>query len=97
MRDSRIHYVLSLSLDPALMKELLDRQKLPPEWRGTITDGNGSIIARTRLHDEFLGKSFKEEALRDKRDGARHGTDLEGRAVIWGSAPRMAGVRIGAG
>ncbi|AHB50416.1 hypothetical protein W911_16470 [Hyphomicrobium nitrativorans NL23] len=87
MRNEEIRYVLSLSLDPVLMKELLDRQKLPPEWRGTITDRKGNVIARTRLHDEFLGKPFKEEALRDKMEGARHGTDLEGRAVIWGSAP----------
>lgn len=87
LRDGEIRYVFSLSLDPALMKELLDRQKLPPEWRGTITDRNGNIIARTLLHEEFLGKPIKEEALRDKMDGARQGTDLEGRAVIWGSAP----------
>ena len=86
-RNNETRYVLSLSLDPALMKELLDRQKLPPEWRGTITDRKGNIIARTRLHEEFLGKPFKEEALRDKMEGARQGTDLEGRSVIWGSAP----------
>lgn len=89
-RDGEIKYVMSLSLDPALMKELLDRQKLPPEWRGTITDRKGNIIARTLLHEQFLGKAFKEEALREKMDGARQGTDLEGRSVIWGSAPSRA-------
>lgn len=90
-RDGELKYIMSLSLEPALMKELLDRQKLSPEWRGTITDRKGNIIARTLLHDEFLGKPFKEEALREKMDGARQGTDLEGRSVIWGSAPSRAG------
>lgn len=87
MRDGEIKYVMSLSLEPALMKELLDRQKLPAEWRGTITDRKGNIIARTLLHEQFLAKPFKEEALREKMDGAHQGTDLEGRSVIWGSAP----------
>ena len=89
-RDGELKYVMSLSLEPSLMKELLDRQNLPPEWRGTITDRKGNVIARTRLHEQFLGKAFKEEALRDKREGAREGTDLEGRSVIWGSAPSRA-------
>lgn len=87
MRGGKIEYVMSLSLEPGLMKELLHRQELPSEWRGTITDRKGNIIARTTLHEQFLGKPFKEEALSEKRSGARQGMDLEGRSVIWGSAP----------
>lgn len=90
MRGGKIEYVMSLSLEPGLMKELLDRQKLPSEWRGTITDRKGNIIARTKLHEQFLGKPFKEEALREKLSGAQQGMDLEGRSVIWGSAPSRA-------
>lgn len=90
-RGNKVRYVLGLSLDPELMKELLDRQKLPPEWRGTITDRKGIVIARTVLHDQFLGQPLKEPALRVQLGGASQGMDLEGRAVIWGSAPSRVG------
>lgn len=85
MRDGKMRYVLSLSLEPALMKELLDRQKMPPEWRGTISDRKGVVIARTRRHDEFVGKPLVDANRRERIDEG--GTDLEGRAVKWGTAP----------
>jgi two-component sensor histidine kinase len=88
-RNKKLRYVLSLSLEPALMKELLDRQKIPAEWRATIADRKGLVIARTRLHDEFVGKPLSDAAM---RDGAEQGKDLEGRSVKWGNAPsRVAG------
>lgn len=84
-RDGKLHYVFSLSLDPALMKELLDRQKMPAEWRATIVDRKGVVIARTRLHEEFAGKPLSDisRSVGDELQG----TDLEGRVVKWGVAP----------
>jgi two-component sensor histidine kinase len=88
-RNDKLRYVLSLSLDPSLMKELLDRQKVPPEWRATIADRKGVVIARTRLQEEFVGKPLTDAK---NRDGAEQGKDLEGRDVKWGTAPsRVAG------
>lgn len=88
-RRNKLRYVMSLSLEPALMKELLDRQKIPPEWRATIADRKGVVIARTRLHEEFVGKPLSDA---DNRDGKEQGKDLEGRDVKWGTAPsRVAG------
>jgi hypothetical protein len=58
LRNGKMRYVLSLSLEPALMKELLDRQQLPAEWRATVTDSKGVMIARSRLHDENVGKKM---------------------------------------
>jgi len=86
LRRKKLRYVLSMSLDPALMKELLDRQKLLPEWRATITDREGTIVARTRNHDDLVGRPFSEVA---RIDGGSNlgGKDLEGRAVYWGTAP----------
>lgn len=88
MRDGRLRYLLSLSLEPTLMKDLLARQKLPAEWRGTIADRNGVVIARTRLHEEFVGKPLSDAP--NGEGGKAHemeGTDLEGRSVKWGTAP----------
>lgn len=84
LRGSKLRYVLSLSIEPERLKELLDRQKVPPEWRATITDRKGIVIARTRLHDAFVGKRLKTP-LEPGESGS--GTDLEGRSVIWSSAP----------
>lgn len=84
-RDGKLHYIFSLSLEPRLLKELLDRQKMPPEWRGTIVDRKGIVIARTRLHEEFIGKPLSEATLTEREE--LQGTDLEGRSVKWGTAP----------
>lgn len=88
-RNGKLRYVMSLSLEPSLMKALLDRQKIPPEWRATIADRKDVVIARTRLHEEFVGRSLGDAK---NRDGAEQGKDLEGRDVKWGIAPsRVAG------
>lgn len=86
-RDGELRYVFSLSIEPALIKELLDRQKISADWRGTITDRQGTVIARTRFHDDLVGKSITEATVSDRVDGEAQGTDLEGRAVKWGTAP----------
>ena len=85
--NGQIRYVLSLSLDPALMKDLLDRQQLPPEWRATIADSKGVMIARSRLHDENVGKVMTtlKGVTGSKADASS--PDLEGRTVKWGTAP----------
>ena len=85
--NGKIRYVLSLSLEPALMKDLLDRQQLPAEWRATIADSKGVMIARSRLHDENVGKVMTtlKGITGSKVDVSS--PDLEGRTVKWGTAP----------
>ncbi|MGE3231010.1 MAG: HWE histidine kinase domain-containing protein [Hyphomicrobium sp.] len=91
MRNKKLRYVLSLSLEPSLMKDLLDRQKIPDTWRATITDRKGVIIARSLEQDKFVGKPFSGAARIGGGDQTPEGTDLEGRAVKWGvAASRMA-------
>jgi len=84
IRGGKLRYVFSLSLEPQRFKELLDRQKVPAEWRATITDRAGIVIARTQLNEQFVGKQL-EARLRSAVES--DGTDLEGRSVIWSSAP----------
>jgi two-component sensor histidine kinase len=87
LRNGKMRYVLSLSLEPALMKELLDRQQLPPEWRATVTDSKGVMIARSRLHDENVGKKMTALQGIAGTDADISSADLEGRNVKWGTAP----------
>ncbi|WP_439541260.1 sensor histidine kinase [Hyphomicrobium sp.] len=86
LSNGKMRYVLSLSLEPALMKDLLDRQQLPAEWRATVADSNGVMIARSRLHDENVGKKMRalEGIAGSKVDVSS--ADLEGRTVKWGTA-----------
>lgn len=90
LRNGKMRYILSLSLEPALMKDLLDRQKLPAEWRATIADGSGFMIARTRLHEENVGKKISSIDSVATTQGDVTSTDLEGRTVKWGTAPSRA-------
>lgn len=87
MRNGKLRYLLSLSLEPSLMKDLLTRQKMPPQWRGTIADRRGTVVARTRLHEDFVGKPLSDATLSERVERNAQGTDLEGRSVKWGTAP----------
>ena len=84
LRNNKLLYVLSLSLEPQLMKELLDRQKLPQEWRATIADRESIVIARTGLQEGFVGKTLTDARSRERGE---QGKDLEGRDVKWETAP----------
>jgi len=84
LRNNKLRYVLSLSLEPQLMKELLDRQKLPQEWRATIADRESVIIARTGLQEGFVGKTLTDARSKERGE---EGKDLEGRDVKWETAP----------
>lgn len=96
LRRKKLRYVLSLSLEPSLMKDLLDRQKIPAEWRATIVDRKGIVIARTSMNDEFVGKPRLDATRKDEvKGGQLEGMDLEGRSVKWGTAPsRVAGWEV---
>ncbi len=52
VRNGKIKYVLSLSLELGLVKALLDRQKLPESWNVTVVDRNAVEIASTDASGE---------------------------------------------
>ena len=57
VRDQTIIYILSASIDPRVFAEILTRQKIPSEWRGTLFDSKQSIIALSREAKEYIGTS----------------------------------------
>jgi PAS domain S-box-containing protein len=46
---------LAATLDPASLREMLVRQKLPPSWIAAVLDRSGRIAARTHEHERFVG------------------------------------------
>lgn len=46
---------LTASIDPRSLREVLARQKLPPNWIAAVVDRSGAIVARTHDHDRHVG------------------------------------------
>jgi hypothetical protein len=48
VRDGAAKYVLTALITTPAIQQVLDEQRLPPEWAGAIVDANGIAVARTR-------------------------------------------------
>jgi PAS domain S-box-containing protein len=83
-----VPYVLSMALEPDRFLELLEAQKLPADWLGSLVDGNNRVIARSKEQPRFLGQLAPEDfrALAKGRGGAWTGHDLNGVPVAGGYA-----------
>ncbi len=62
-RDGKIAYDLAAGLFPEKLGEILERQRLPEGWVGTILDSRGAIAARTHLQGRFVGQRGTPEVL----------------------------------
>ena len=52
-----IVYLLNMGLEPTRFSDVIAREILPPEWVVAVADTSRTIVARSRLHDEFVGKA----------------------------------------
>ncbi|HEY2137219.1 MAG TPA: ATP-binding protein [Xanthobacteraceae bacterium] len=53
--DGVVKYGLAISLFPERLREILDRQNLPPDWIASIYDASGVVVARTRNPERYVG------------------------------------------
>ena len=93
LRNGKIKYVLSLSLELGLVKALLDRQKLPMSWNSTIVDRNAVEIATTDTSSERPQPPPElVSAQAEAGDTLPPKEAYIGRRVLWGHAPsRLSG------
>jgi signal transduction histidine kinase/CheY-like chemotaxis protein len=56
LRAGRVAYVLTMGIRPSRLGELLGQQKLPQDWIVSVFDQGGTIVARSRRGNEFVGK-----------------------------------------
>jgi signal transduction histidine kinase len=79
LRENKLIYVLSAAIERRSFVNILVRQKLAPQWIGTITDRNKTIVARTRDPERFVGKT-EGPLLRNTAsgEGIFRGETLEG-------------------
>lgn len=55
-RGDRVAYDLAMGVFPERLAQILTRQQLPPGWVVTIFDSHGTIVARTREAERFVGQ-----------------------------------------
>jgi len=81
IRDGALRYVLSVGLATNAVSSILRDAGAPEGWVGTIVDGDGSTIARTRAEAEELGHPANpalRAAIRRAPHGFYSGPSLEG-------------------
>jgi signal transduction histidine kinase len=55
-RGDRVAFALAMGIFPERLGEILARQKIPPDWVVSIFDSQGTIVARTRAAEQFVGQ-----------------------------------------
>jgi len=54
--DGQVAYVLTAVLRPVIFNNLLKAQGLSPDWIAGVLDSQGTFVARTHAHEQFIGK-----------------------------------------
>jgi signal transduction histidine kinase/CheY-like chemotaxis protein len=79
-RDGQVVYDLAVAVPLDRFAAVLSQQHLPPEWVGSIFDKNRTLVARTRLAREFVGRSIGPSLARQMNgtEGSAEVVNLEG-------------------
>ena len=86
-RDGKVAYALVMGLLPAHVAGILERQKIPEGWIVAILDSRGTIVARTKNPELFIGQKGTPEFQRQTssgQEGIYETPTLEGVAVVGG-------------
>ncbi|MGE4243070.1 sensor histidine kinase [Ramlibacter sp.] len=98
VRAGEARYALVGGLAPESMREILLRQTLPQGWTAAVVDREGTVVARSADHAQFVGVPVRD-ALRGRLDaapeGSMEGTSLSGVDVLttFSTAP-LSGWRV---
>jgi len=61
--NHEVLYSLNIGLDPAYLSNLLKRHELPNEWLVAVIDNSGTIVARSRDAETYVGQKAVAELL----------------------------------
>ncbi|MFB9240493.1 EAL domain-containing protein [Massilia antarctica] len=85
IRDGKVLYALDIGIWPAIFSRILVAQNIPNDWVVAIFDSRGTIVARNKAADKFIGKKGAPELLRNmaiKPEGIIEVTTLDGIRVF---------------
>ncbi len=84
LRDGAVDRVLVLSLTADRVRRILHSQQLEGDWTSSVSDSRHALIARTRLHEEFVGKPLTPDLVAAGiEQGRPHRiTGVDGRPVV---------------
>ena len=86
VRGGGLRYVLTALVDPEEIRDILTRQRVPPDWVISIVDGKGQRVARSRAHESNLGgrlsASVAAVVARGGADGVGVAYTLEGERIF---------------
>jgi PAS domain S-box-containing protein len=84
LQDGEVRFVLLLSFRPERMLQLMQGQGLPQGWVSALSDRQGRVIARSELHERFLGTNLSSDRLAARarnEPGVSAGAGLDGTPV----------------
>ncbi|MDP4302378.1 sensor domain-containing diguanylate cyclase [Leptothrix discophora] len=68
-RDGEVVYSLNIGLSPDRIGDILKRRPMPDGWVAAILDGSGTLVARSREADRFVGQKAVPAVLAQIRSG----------------------------
>jgi diguanylate cyclase (GGDEF)-like protein len=83
--EDEVVFSLNIGLEPLRISQLLQVPSLPSGWLIAVLDRSGTIVARTREHDTFVGQKTVPElynAIRSAPSGILRALTKEGKPVI---------------
>jgi len=76
VRGGELRYVLTAVVKPDGIRAVVDRQHLASDWVVSVFDAKGQRVARSRRHEESLGKPGAPSLQELMRSGGNEGTGL---------------------
>ena len=92
LQQGEVRFILRLSFFPDRMLQLMQAQRLPRGWVSTLSDRQGNMIARSELHERFVGTTLSPDLLTARREPVISAAkDQEGMPILRVVAPTKAG------
>ena len=88
-RDGRVAYDLAASLPLSIFFDIIKRQRPDPDWTIAVFDREGTVIARSRDNEQFVGRPASPSlyaGLMNLFEGTFDTTTFDGTVVLSGFA-----------
>lgn len=85
VQGGTVRYSLNIGISPRRFQTLLDAEDLPEGWVAAVLDSQGTIVARTREPERYVGQSAVPEVvalIASGREGSIETMTVDGVAVV---------------